>query len=117
MGAAGRYVLRFGAAWNLLQDIVFATAVLLQLYLAPSPATAKCLKPEERVWLEQQQNNAIAARHAVSGHFTVRGQCHNNFMLLCKTAIKFMLCPASKYFTSASSNSTALLEICHGLPV
>lgn len=44
-----------------------------QVYLAPSPATAQCLTPEECAWLQKRQNEAIVARNAAAGHSSVKG--------------------------------------------
>ncbi|KAL3157068.1 hypothetical protein ABBQ38_001315 [Trebouxia sp. C0009 RCD-2024] len=52
-------------------------AVILKVCLAPSPSTAKCLTPEERIWLQKRQDDATAARHAASGHSTITGGLMN----------------------------------------
>ncbi len=35
--------------------------IALRMRLAPSPAKAKCLEPEERLWLQRRQDDSAAA--------------------------------------------------------
>ncbi len=45
----------------------------VQVYLAPTPATAQCLTTQERVWLQKRQDEAIAARTESACHSSVKG--------------------------------------------
>lgn len=54
-----------------IPTIIFA--VILKVYLAPTPATAQCLNTQERVWLQKRQDEAIAARTESNCHSCVKG--------------------------------------------
>lgn len=52
-------------------------ALVLKMCLAPTPATAQCLTPEERVWLQKRQHEATAARNATTGQSSITGALSN----------------------------------------
>lgn len=64
---------------------IYKYTLVSQVYLAPSPSTAKCLTSEERIGLQKRQDDAIAARHAASGHSTVKGESTATRALLTQT--------------------------------
>ena len=59
-------------AW--LSCAVFTGAMcMMQVYLAPSPATAGCLDPAERAWLQSRQDKAASSKKAAASHFSAKG--------------------------------------------
>ena len=59
-------------AW--LVCAAFKQAVwMVQVYLAPSPATARCLDPAERAWLQSRQDKAASSKKAAASQLSAKG--------------------------------------------